>query len=1228
MSLVPWALGRKTLTQACRLVAATTGTSAAVLAVAVLAGPPGIAAAATQAHSATLAVSATGRDATTAKPRATVTNPSALVNPFIGTTNSGDTFPGADAPLGMVQWSPDTSPNRDDGGGYEYNDSAITGFSLTHLSGPGCGAEGDVPVLPTTGAINTGATDSFSHSNESAQAGYYSVTTSNGVKTELTATTRTGMARFTFPSTTQANLIFKLNDSANGDSATSFNVVSSTEVSGSVTSGHFCGAGNTYTLYFDMQFDQPFSTNGTFTPLGLHPRAKHLSVRATGRGDVTSPVSRRTPEQRDHPSYHGGLPKGQTTGVKLAGPNGSYVTFNTTSNQVVQAKVGVSYVSIANAKQNLTTENPNFNFPATESATQSAWNSLLGRIQISGGTSNQQVEFYTALYHALLHPNVNSDVNGQYIGVDGQVHTVDSGHSAEYTNFSGWDIYRSQAQLEAMLDPAAASDTAQSMVDDYAQGGMLPKWMENNGESYVMVGDPADPILADYYAFGATNFNTATALTDMVNEATNTNNIRPGLNYLESIGYEPTDGSYGCCNFYGPTSTTLEYNTADFALSAFAGALGNTSDQNTFQNRAQDWQNVFNPATGFMEGRNFNGSWESGFNAQSGSDGNFVEATPYIYTGMVPFNIAGLTSAMGGTSKMISYLNTVLSSFTGANGFAWMGNEPSIELPWEYDYVGEPYQTQNVVRKVQDQIWTNSPNGLGDGNDDLGTMSAWFVWSALGMYPETPGTANLALGSPMFTQAVVTLGNGSTLTINGNGAADNAPYVQSATWNGVAWNNAYAPTTAVTSGGTLTFTLGTSANTSWASGATAAPPSYGGPSGVYNNTGIENDGSTGASFDSGGNAYSAQALSSAGATPGSTVTANGIHFTWPNVAVGTPDNFRANGQTVTVSGSGSISFLGSSTNGPSSGTATIKFTDGSTMSDTLSFSDWTLNGGSASVESGNSLAITTAYRDNSTGGKETVKTDVFATTPLALPAGKTIASVTLPASANQGQLHVFAIATSTSGGGSAAFNNIGIENDGTSADSFDSSGNAYSAQAISAAGVTPGSTVSVNGINFTWPNVAVSTADNWVASGQTVALSGSGSISFLGSSTNGPSSGTATITFTDGSTMSVSLSFSDWTLNGGSASVESGNSIAINTPYRDTSAGTKETINTDVFATTPVSLPSGKTVASVTLPATVNQGLLHVFAIATSSGGSTKARNPSGRAHPGTPSRTATKPSP
>ncbi|MBY8882115.1 lectin [Actinacidiphila acidipaludis] len=757
---------------------------------------------------------------------ALVSDPGALVNPFIGTSNQADDFPGADAPFGMVQWSPDTT-SRPEGGGYEYNDSAITGFSLSHISGPGCGAAGDVPVLPTVGSTSTSATAAFSHANESASAGSYKVTLNSGITTELTATTRSGMARFTFPATSQADLVFKLTGSQNGASATQFTKVSSTEVSGQITSGHFCGAGNTYTVYFDMLFDRPFASQGTAA-------ATRAATSGGSTGTQGERAGKNTAEKPNRPVLHGTMPKSESGAAKTAGggatpaaaASSGYVTFDTTSNPVVQAKVGVSYVSVANAVANRTAENGGWDFNGIRDATHASWNSLLGRMQVAGGTSAQQQTFYTALYHSLLHPNVISDTNGQYPGFDGKVHTVDSGHQAVYANYSGWDIYRSQAQLEALVAPAVASDTAQSMVDSYRQTGLFPKWSEDNGESYVMVGDPAAPIIADYYAFGATGFDTGSALTGLVAQAANANNDRPGLNYLGAPGYLPHDGSYGCCNFYGPAATTLEYATADFAVSSFAKALGDGADHDTYLNRAQDWRNVINPASGLLQSRNADGSWVGGFDPTSGND--MVEGDSFIYTGMAPFNLAGLAQAQGGRTQMTHYLDTVLRSFTGDKGYAWVGNEPSIELPWEYDYTGAPYKTQSTVRAIQDQIWRNTPDGLADGNDDLGAMSAWYVWSALGMFPETPGTSDLALGSPLFTQAVVTLPSGSTLTVNGNGAADNAPYVQSATWNGAAWNNAYAPAGAVAAGGTLTYSLGTSANTSWASASSAAPPSYAG----------------------------------------------------------------------------------------------------------------------------------------------------------------------------------------------------------------------------------------------------------------------------------------------------------------------------------------------------------------------------------------------------------------
>ncbi len=752
-----------------------------------------------------------------------VTDPAAYVDPFIGTADQDDDFPGPDVPFGMVQWSPDT-PSRPAGGGYSYADSSITGFSLTHLSGAGCPTEGDVPVLPTVGKVVPAATDSFSHSRERASAGYYEVALRGGMTVQLTATTRTGMAQLNFPSTAHANLIFKLDDSQYGDSATSFKVVSDTssdvEVQGSATSGALCGSVNRYTVYFDMQFSQPFASWGTYTASGLKPGADSASATQAAPASTTPAVPAAL-------RYHGSMPGRRSSGPLrlLKGPEGAYLTFDANKKTPVLAKVGLSYVSAANASANLTAENPGWDFASTKDAAAASWNALLGKIQISGGTTGERRVFYTALYHSLQYPSVYSDDNGQYRGMDGKVHTVDSGHSAFYTNLSEWDIYRGQAQLEALIDPAVASDTAQSMLDDYTQTGRLPKWPVENGESYEMAGDPADAVLADYYAFGATDFDTSAALADMVHQADTASQIRPGGLYLNRMGYLPVNGTYGCCNYYGPVSTSLEYDTDDFAISAFAGALGNTTDQSEFEDLAQDWRSVLDPDSGLAQPRDKNGVFASDFTPTNGSA--FVEGDSWIYTGMVPFDVSGLASAKGGGKAMGAYLNAVLSSLTGTDGYSYLGNEPSLELPWEYDYIGEPDKTQQTVRRIQDELWTDTPGGTGDGNDDLGAMSAWYVWSALGMYPMTPGTSDLVLGSPLFPEAVVTLGSGATLTVVGDGAAPAAPYVRSATWNGGPWYDSYAPAKAVSTGGTLTFQL-SGKPSAWASKSSEAPPSYGG----------------------------------------------------------------------------------------------------------------------------------------------------------------------------------------------------------------------------------------------------------------------------------------------------------------------------------------------------------------------------------------------------------------
>jgi predicted alpha-1,2-mannosidase len=707
-----------------------------------------------------------------------VGNPAALVNPFVGTTNGGNTFPGADVPFGMVQWSPDTT-ERTDGGGYYYRSPSIIGYSLTHLSGPGCAAEGDVPVLPTVGAVakNPNATtEPLVHSDEAATPGSYQLDAGD-VNTELTTTTRSGMARFTFPTTAATgNLLFKMSDSEILDLHDQFTVVNNREVAGSVTTGFFCPTSgvspNLYTMYFDMVFDRPFASTGTWTTHG----------------------------------------------------NGAYVTFDTAAKAVVEAKVGVSYVSTADAVRNRTTENPGWNFNEVRAAAEKSWQTMLGKIQVAGGTTTQQSAFYTALYHSLLEPNVFSDVNGQYMGADGKVAQVVAPQKAQYANYSGWDIYRSEIPLEAILAPRQTSDMVTSMLNVYAQTGQLPKWSENDGEAYVMVGDPADAIIADAYAFGATGFDTQEALTDMETEATVPNAIRPGLTDYLTDGYLPVDHTYGCCDYYGAVSTQEEYDTADNAIGQFAAALGDTATAQTFATRAQNWQNVFNPGSGFVQPKLSTGQFQPRFDpAVTGPA--FVEADSYVYTAEVPFDVQGLIAAEGGDAGWIAYLNGLTSSVTAEGPTQiQMSDEPSFDIPWEYDDAGAPSKTEQVVRQIQDQLYTDTPGGLA-GNDDLGAMSSWYVWSALGGYPENPGSAEISLGSPMFTAIAIHLANDRTITETAPAAADTAPYVQALTVNGKQWSATSLPPAIFTKGATLAWTLGTQPSATWGTAPGDAPAS-------------------------------------------------------------------------------------------------------------------------------------------------------------------------------------------------------------------------------------------------------------------------------------------------------------------------------------------------------------------------------------------------------------------
>ena len=723
------------------------------------------------------------------------TNLTQYVNPFIGTApgggnfgfggNSGDVFPGAACPRGLFQFSPDTPANLP--GGYHYPDSTIKGFSVRHFSGRGISCYQDFAFMPLLGPlpaspVNSGTTyhAGFSHTNETAAPGYYRVTLNNGIQVELTATLRTGLARFTFPPTNAATLLINASSSVGGTAAnnTAVFVAGSNQVQGYATAA-IGGGTQLYTIYFAAQFDRAFASFGTWNG-GALTAGSFLS-----------------------------------TGSQV----GACVTFDATTNPVVQAKMGISFVSVGNALANLNAENPDWDFAAVQSAADTAWNNLLNKIVISGGPTNLLQTFYTALYHCGFHPNVFNDANGQYRGMDGQVHTVAAGRS-HYENIPGWDIYRSASALTALLFPEEAADIAQSLVNDAQQGGGgLPRWEQANRNSAGMVGDGPVIILATTYALGATNFDTTAALAAMNRNAGSNGTlsdgslVRAGLNNYLQLGHVP-----------GLAAVTLEYCSADFALAQFAQALGDTNKFNTYSARAGNWRNLYNSANGLLQPRNADGSWVSSVTATTQT--GFVEGSAAQYVWQVPFNVRGLFDAMGGNSNAVARLDNYFTRLNEGSGspYAFMGNEPCEGDPWKYNYAGVPSKTQNTVRRIQTQLFKNTTGGL-PGNDDAGSLSSWYVFSALGFYPLVPGVGGFVIGSPLFTNATVQLANGQQIIIQGVNASVSNSYVQSLTINGTNTGQLWLPFETIRHGAELVFTLSNSPST-WGTGASNAPPSF------------------------------------------------------------------------------------------------------------------------------------------------------------------------------------------------------------------------------------------------------------------------------------------------------------------------------------------------------------------------------------------------------------------
>ncbi len=754
---------------------------------------------------------------------------------------AADTYPGAVTPFGMLSLSPDTVPSTVNfAGGYSYPDHQLSGFSLTHLSGAGCAAAQDFPFLPTTAPVTTSPAElgsssietsylaSFSHSEEHASPGYYQVELNPGtaaaIDSQLTATPRAGAGLFTYPTGSHANMLINAGGSATADTAAGVQIDPAARlVTGSASSAHFCYEKNAYTVYFAAQFDRPFSAYGTWTKQLLLPFS-------TSSSDFAPDALNYTPL----PGGPSSLPFNPSSTAQA----GAYVSFDTASDPNVEMRVGLSYVSSADALENLREETGTESFEKLRAASDAAWNAALGRIRIQGGTTADRRTFYTALYHALLEPSVFSDENGSYIGMDGQVHTVAPGH-AQYANYSGWDIYRSEIPLLSLLYPGRVSDMVQSLLNDQQQSGWLPKWPFADGQTDVMAGDSADPIVADAWAFGARSFGAEAALQAMLKGATaygvgtDADYVeRPALLEYEQLGYIPHEENGSVVEAtllptlpWGSVSTTLEYTTDDFAIARFAAtAACDTTTYREFMSRSGNWQKLYDPSAGYLEPRDADGAFLSGAGATETDD--FVEGDAAQYTWMVPYDLAALFGRMGGRAHARARLNSFFEQLNSGpdSTTAFLGNEPTLETPWEYDWLGQPFKTQAVIRQALLTLYGSGPSGY-PGNDDLGEMSSWYVFGALGLYPEIPGTPILALGSPLFPRAVIHV-DGHRVTILAPRASNTTPFVHQLTINRHVFRRPWITYAALAKGATLTYRLGAHPRRGWAASAAATPPSF------------------------------------------------------------------------------------------------------------------------------------------------------------------------------------------------------------------------------------------------------------------------------------------------------------------------------------------------------------------------------------------------------------------
>ena len=718
-----------------------------------------------------------------------------FVNPFIGTGGHGHTFPGALVPNGAIQPSPDTRIDGWDAcSGYHYSDSTINGFSHTHLSGTGCCDYGDVLIMPTVGeqkitylgksSQQTAYASNFSHEEEEAEPGYYSVFLKTyGIKAELTASKRGALHRYTFPKSNASGMIVDLDYSLQRqkNENMSITVISDTEIVGSKMTVYWAFEQK---IHFYAKFSKPFVsyqvlTDSILTEDGLYSQAKVL------------------------------------------------VQFDKTEEgEQVFVKVGVSAVDIEGAKNNVLTEIPDWNFDKVRIDAKNEWNALLSRINIETTDEVQKRIFYTALYHTAIHPNVFSDADGRYLGMDHKIHQTTEDRPI-YTIFSLWDTFRAFHPLMTILDPAKNTDFVRSLLTKYAEGGLLPMWELAGNYTATMTGYHAVPVIVDAYMKGDRDFDINLAYEACLKSADydTTNIVTPqkvknalvlkSKYYKNKLGYAPCDLEHET------VAKGLEYAYNDWCISLFAKDLGDEVRYERFEELGRAYRYYYDATTGFMRGLDSRGEWRTPFSPIESNHrvDDYCEGVAWQWTWFVPHDVQGLVDLMGGKDNFILKLDSLFTmesrlegelisnDISGLIGLYAHGNEPSHHITHLYNYVGQPWKTQNLVDSVLYNLYFDDVNGL-SGNEDCGQMSAWYLLNAIGIYQVAPGNPIYSIGRPMFDHVTIKLTNGKQFVVNAKNVSKQNKYIQSATLNGRELKSPFVSHQDIMNGAVLEFVMG------------------------------------------------------------------------------------------------------------------------------------------------------------------------------------------------------------------------------------------------------------------------------------------------------------------------------------------------------------------------------------------------------------------------------------